>query len=101
MLLAGTTGPRHGPGDHIKRGALAMRAAPSNDLFVLAKACLDAMTHSDLIDLLNETPRTLALAKALVTQDMITYGAERLPNVVKERRYLIAKKECAHVEKAR
>ena len=39
--------------------------------------------------------------RKLVTQDMVTYGAERLPNVAKERSYLIAEKECAHVEKAR
>ena len=39
--------------------------------------------------------------RALVAQHVVAYGPDNLPNVVKERRNLIAEKECCHVEKAR
>jgi hypothetical protein len=39
--------------------------------------------------------------RALMTEDMVTHGTQRLPNIVEERGYLITQENCAHVEESR
>jgi hypothetical protein len=49
--------PVQASGDLIKRVAIALRAVRSNDYFVMARAALDALTHADLVGILDEPPR--------------------------------------------